>query len=153
MRKKYQVIIHLFIIVLITIVAYFPSLKNDFTNWDDPDLILANVQIRSLSVDNLKNFFSTSYGGFGGYTPLVFISYALDYHFFNLDPRAFHATNLLLHILNSLLIYAFIYLVSRRISISLFVAALFSLHPLHVEVGAWTQGRKDLLFSLFYIAP
>jgi tetratricopeptide (TPR) repeat protein len=152
MRKKYQVIIQLFIVALITIVAYFPSLKNDFTNWDDPNLILANAHIRSLSVDNLKDFFSTSYGGLGGYTPLVFLSYALDYHFFNLDSRAFHATNLFLHILVIWLVYAFVYLLSRQISISLVVAVLFSLHPLHVEAVAWAQGRKDLLYSLFYVA-
>jgi tetratricopeptide (TPR) repeat protein len=152
MNKKHQVFIQLFVIVLATIIAYLPSLKNDFTNWDDPTLVVDNAHIRSLSADNLRSFFSTSYGGFGGYTPLVFISYALDYRLFGLDSRAFHATNLLLHVLNSLLIYALLYLLSGQLSVSFVVAVLFGLHPLHVEAVAWTQGRKDLLFSLFYVA-
>jgi len=152
MNKKYRALIPLAVVVLITVAAYSPSLRNDFTNWDDAELVVANTRIRNLSSANVGEIFSASYGGFGGYTPLVFLSYAVDYHFFGLDPRAFHAVNLLLHVLNCLLAYAILYLLCRRASVSLAGAVLFSLHPLHVEAVAWAQGRKDLLFSLFYLA-
>ena len=151
MARKYQIAIQIGVIALISCAVYFPSLKNGFTNWDDKILVLENSNIRSLSVDNVAKIFSASYGGFGGYTPLVFMSYALEYRFFKLDPRAYHATNLLIHILNSLLIYWLIYLVSRKIRLSFIVAAFFGIHPLHVEAVAWIPGRKDVLFSLFYL--
>lgn len=152
MGKKSQFIFLLILIFLISIAAHFPTLKNGFTNWDDPRLLINNANIRGLSIDHFGKLFLTSYGGLGGYTPLVFLSYALEYRFFGLNPRAFHATNLLLHAMNALLIFWLIYLVSGGISISFVTAVLFAIHPLHVEPVAWIQGRKDLLFSLFYLS-
>ncbi|MEN6311474.1 MAG: tetratricopeptide repeat protein [Acidobacteriota bacterium] len=152
MKNKCLVAAQLAVLALLTIIAFYPSLKNEFTNWDDPELVLANTRIRSLSAAGVRDLFTTSYAGFGGYTPLVFLSYAVDYHFSGLDPRAFHAVNLFLHVLNVLLVYAVLFLLCRRTSLSLAGAALFSLHPLHAEAVAWTQGRKDVLFSFFYLA-
>jgi len=151
MTKKTQIILQLCLIILVTGIAFRPSLKNGFTNWDDPELLLENDSVKSLSAGNIRSFFSGSYAGFGGYTPLVFMSYALEYHFFQLDPRIFHIDNLLLHVLNTVLIYFFIFLISRNIRVSFITSLLFGVHPLHVEAVAWIQGRKDLLFSLFFL--
>jgi hypothetical protein len=151
MTKKTQIILQLCLIILVTGIAFHPSLKNGFTNWDDPELLLENDSVKSLSAGNIRSFFSGSYAGFGGYTPLVFVSYALEYHFFQLDPRIFHIDNLLLHVLNTVLIYFSIFLISRNIRVSFITSLLFGIHPLHVESVAWIQGRKDLLFSVFFL--
>jgi len=151
MTKKTQIILQLCLIILVTWIAFLPSLKNGFTNWDDPELLLDNGSVKSLSAGNIRSLFSGSYAGFGGYTPLVFMSYALEYHFFQLDPRIFHIDNLLLHVLNTVLIYFLIFLISRNIRVSFITSLLFGIHPLHVESVAWIQGRKDLLFSLFFL--
>jgi hypothetical protein len=152
MPKKTQIILQLCLIILVTVIAFYPSLKNGFTNWDDPELLLENDSVKSLSSGNIRSIFSGSYAGFGGYTPLVFMSYALEYHFFKLDPKIFHIDNLILHVLNTVLIYFLILLISRNIGVSFITALLFGIHPLHVESVAWIQGRKDLLFSLFLLA-
>ena len=152
MTKRSRIILHLCLIVLVTGIAFYPSLKNGFTNWDDPELLLENDSVKSLSPGNIRGFFSGSYAGFGGYTPLVFMSYALEYHFFKLDPRIFHIDNFLLHALNTILIYFLIFLLFRNIRLSFITSLLFGIHPLHVESVAWIQGRKDLLFSLFFLA-
>jgi hypothetical protein len=151
MTKKTQIILQLCLIILVTVIAFYPSLKNGFTNWDDPELLLENDSVKSLSSGNIRSFFSGSYAGFGGYTPLVFMSYALEYHFFKLDPKIFHIDNLILHVLNTVLIYFLIFLISRNTWVSFITALLFGIHPLHVESVAWIQGRKDLLFSVFFL--
>ena len=151
MTKKTRIILQLCLIVLITGIAFSPSLKNGFTNWDDPELLLDNDAVKSLSCGNMRSLFSGSYAGFGGYTPLVFVSYALEVHFFQLNPKIFHIDNLILHVLNTVLIYFLILLISRNIRLSFITSLLFGVHPLHVEAVAWIQGRKDLLFSLFFL--
>lgn len=152
MAKKTQITLQICLIILVTGIVFSPSLKNGFTNWDDPELLLENDSVKSLSAGNIRNLFQNSYAGFGGYTPLVFMSYALEYHFFQLDPKIFHIDNFLLHILNTVLIYFMIFLISRNAWLSFITALLFGIHPLHVEAVAWIQGRKDLLFSFFFLA-
>jgi hypothetical protein len=151
MTKKTQIVLQVCLIILVTVIAFYPSLKNGFTNWDDPELLLENDSVKSLSAGNIRSIFSGSYAGFGGYTPLVFVSYALEYRFFKLDPKIFHIDNLILHVLNTVLIYFLIFLISRNVWVSFITALLFGLHPLHVESVAWIQGRKDLLFSFFFL--
>ncbi len=151
MNKKLLITVQLVAIILVTAAAFSPALKNGFTNWDDPNLLIRNTHIRSLTTRNLTEFFTSSFGGFGGYTPLVFTSYALEYRFFGLDPKAYHVTNILLHLMNTLLVYIVIFLFTRKVWVSFIIAMIFGVHPVHVEAVAWIQGRKDLLFSLFYL--
>lgn len=134
------------------ILAHAPALRNGFTNLDDPQILLENPDVRGLSGAHLLRLFGTSYGGLGGYTPLVLASYAIEYRFFGLNPRVFHATNLLLHVANTLLVFWLLGLVGGRLGVSFAVALIFAVHPLHVEPVAWIQGRKDLLFSFFLLA-
>ena len=76
----------------------------------------------------------------------------MEYQVFGLNPRIFHIDNLLLHILNTVLIFVLIVLIGRNSWVGFIAALLFGVHPLHVEAVAWIQGRKDLLFSLFFLA-
>ena len=151
-NRRLLIALQVLLVVAITIVAFYPTLSNGFTNWDDPELLLGNESIKSLSGSSLQAWFTHSYGGFGGYTPLVFLSYALEYRAAGLDPRAFHLDNLVLHCLNTVLVGALVLLISGNVWVGFLTALLFGVHPLHVEAVAWIPGRKDLLFSLFFLA-
>ncbi|MCP5105514.1 MAG: tetratricopeptide repeat protein [bacterium] len=152
MNNRRAIIPALVVVLTVTAVSFFPALNNGFTNWDDPAFITENPDIRELSLQNTGKFFTRSYGGFAGYVPLVMLSYTLEHALFGMDPGAFHRTNLLLHLVVCLLVFRFIYLLARKWQAAFMVSLLFGVHPLHVEAVAWIQGRKDLLFALFYLA-
>jgi len=152
MGRKITVVGLLVLLVAVTVLTHLPTLRNGFTNLDDPALVINNRSIRGLTPDHLRELFSRSYGGLGGYTPLVLLSYAVEYHFFGLEPGAFHRTNLILHVLNTLLVFWLMALVTGSLGASFVTALVFAVHPLHVEPVAWVQGRKDLLFSFFYLS-
>ncbi len=137
------------LIVLVTTVAFFPSLGNGFTNWDDDSYVTENPDIRHLDIKSVVKAFSSFYAG--AYLPATIISYAVEYRFFGLDPRAYHLTNLILHVLNCLLVFWLLILLTKSVWASFFAALLFAVHPLRVESVAWVSERKDVLYSLFYL--
>lgn len=145
-----ETLISLSVIVVLTLIVYSPAFENNFLNWDDDQVILENPSIKNLSVENLKDFFSTT--NINSYNPLVMLTFAVEYKFFNLNPKPFHIFNIILHIINSLLVFWLIYLICRNRLISLFTAMLFSVHPLHVEAVVWVTALKDVLFTLFYLS-
>jgi len=148
--KKFKIIISIWLILIITFVAFFPSLKNEFTNWDDNEYVTENADIQNLSGRNIKKIFSSFYTGI--YCPLTVLSYSVEYHFFKLNPYVYHSTNLNLHLLNTALVFWLIYLLSGKVLVSLIASLLFGIHPLHVEPVAWVTGRKDVLYSFFFLS-
>ena len=130
--------------------SFFPCLKNDFTNWDDDTYLLDNSLVKTISPDGLRRIFSAPV--LGSYLPLTILSFAVEYHFFRLDPKIYHFDNLILHTANSLLVFALIYLLSAHWPTALVTALLFGLNPLRVESVAWVTERKDVLFSFFFLA-
>lgn len=150
--NKLKTIAAVLLVLIISAVTFLPSLQNDFTNWDDPAFITENPDIREVSFKTIAKFFTHSYGGFAGYVPLVLLSYAVEYALFGLNPEAYHGTNVFFHLINCVLVFWFIYILSQKLPVAFMVSLLFGVHPLHVEAVAWIQGRKDLLFSLFYLA-
>lgn len=135
--------------LIATFISFSPCLKNGYCNWDDYHLITANHSIKDLSWKNIKEFFTTGY--IGTYIPLTVFSFALEYKFFKLNPFVTHAINLILHLLNVILVFWFIYLLSNNLMLSFFVSLLFGIHPLHVESVAWATERKDVLYTFFYL--
>ncbi len=135
--------------LIVTFIAFYPSLRNGFTNWDDPGYVLEAYSIRDLSAKGLANIF-TSYVE-GNYHPLTMLSYAVEYHFVQLNPAVYHATNLLLHLINTALVFWLVHLLTGRAGTAVIASALFGIHPLHVESVAWISERKDVLFSLFFL--
>ncbi len=139
------------LLVLVTFTVYWNLYHCDFVNLDDPVYVTENSYVRSgITVDGIRWAFSTtSQAGF--WHPLTWLSLMLDYEFYGLKPGGYHLTNLLLHIASTLLLF----LVFRRMTKSLwpsaFVAALFALHPLHVESVAWIAERKDTLSTFFWM--
>ncbi|MCX5707968.1 MAG: tetratricopeptide repeat protein [Candidatus Omnitrophica bacterium] len=144
-----KIVFSVFAILVITIFSFLPVLKNNFVNWDDPQYTLENSAIRALTPANLKKAFSCYYAS--NYQPLTMLSYSLDYHFFKLDPQAYHWTNLILHLLNCLLVFWLLYAFSNSVFIAFLTALFFGIHPLHVESVAWISERKDVLYALFFL--
>lgn len=151
------------IVIIVTFISYSNSLKNDFTYWDDQKFITENNDIKSFSAENLVKIFSSSY--IGMYVPLTVLSFVIEYRFFGLTPFYFHLNNLLLHLLNCLLVFYFIYLLTEsmkpesrgrqqekgRIIRASIVSLYFGIHPMHAESVAWVTERKDLLYSFFFL--
>ncbi len=145
-----QTIVIVFAIVLVTAVAFFPSLHNGFTNWDDNQYVTQNELIKDLSWNGVKTFFTTFYGG--NYHPLVALTNAIEYHFWQLNPTPYHVFNLLFHLANTTLVFFFIFQLTARIEAASIVALFFGIHPMHVESVAWIAERKDVLYTCFYLA-
>jgi protein O-mannosyl-transferase len=138
-----------FVLVAVTFLAYIPSLNNEFVNWDDIVYIMNNDMITSLNWVNLKNMFSSYF--MGNYNPLILLSFMFDFHFFRFSAPGYHVHNLMLHLVNALLVYAFFFnLLKRNSNVAITIALLFALHPMHVESVAWVSERKDLLYTVYY---
>jgi tetratricopeptide (TPR) repeat protein len=135
----------------LAVLAVFWEVKNnDFVNYDDPRCVLENLHIqRGLNSDDLKWAFTTNHSGF--WQPLTWLSFMMDYQLFGLNPGGYHLVNLLLHIINSLLLFLILNRMTHALWKSAFVAALFALHPLHVESVAWIAERKDVLSAFFWM--
>jgi protein O-mannosyl-transferase len=141
--------LYLCLLVLFALIAFYPCFNNGFIKVDDSALVYNNQKIFTLSFQNCLTYFTSFHRRL--YHPLVLISYAIEFHFFGLDPAVYHATNICLHVANTLLVYAFFMVLLRRRDLSLLIALLFAVHPLRVESVAWITERKDLLFALFYL--
>lgn len=132
-----------------TLVAFLPAINNGFTNWDDPIYVTDNSLIRDLSPNVLMAMFTAPLAG--NYHPLTVASLALDYRFWKLDPRGYHATNVAIHLFNTLAVFWLVLLLTRSSGASTIAALFFGIHPLHVESVAWVSGRKDVLYTAFYL--
>ncbi|RLD31797.1 MAG: hypothetical protein DRI83_11840 [Bacteroidetes bacterium] len=137
-------------ILLITFLAYLPSLNNGFTNWDDPEQVIENRDIQELSFSNTSGIFSTFYVGM--YQPVTTQVYGVVYSIFGADALAFHSVSLLLHLLNVILVFLLVRKFSRRDSLALITAALFALNPMQTESVAWISAMSNLLYTTFYLA-
>ena len=131
-------------------VAYIHVWDCAFVNIDDGSYVTANAHIQSgLTWSNFLWAFTTFEAG--NWNPLVWFSFMMEHLLFGLNPRAYHATNLLLHIANTCLLFIILHRMTGRFWQGAFVAALFALHPLHVESVAWVSERKDLLCAFFWM--
>jgi tetratricopeptide (TPR) repeat protein len=139
----------LLIILIVTFIAYIPSLKAGFVNWDDPDYVSGNPMIKDIS--NLKMIFTTPIQG--NYHPLTVFSLAINYSISGLDAWSYHLFNLLFHLFNCYLVFRLGMILSRNNLIIAFTTSLlFGIHPMHVESVAWISERKDVLYGLFFLA-
>jgi protein O-mannosyl-transferase len=139
-------------ILCVCFAAFFPSLFNEFVNWDDYAYIVENPLIRDLSWRNIKHIFDPKTFVVGNYHPLTVLSYALEYKVAELKPFLYHLDNILLHLLNVSLVF----LIVRKLSPDNFAVAgitafLFALHPMRVESVTWAAERKDVLYTLFFM--
>jgi tetratricopeptide (TPR) repeat protein len=146
----FEVLICLLLAAAIFIV-YWQVIGFDFINYDDPDYIINNHPIEhGINFESIKWSFSTI-----GYTsywhPITWISHMLDIQLFGMNPGMHHFTNVIIHILNSILLFVVLEKMTGALWKSAVVAALFALHPLHVESVAWIAERKDVLSTFFWM--
>ena len=135
----------------VTLAVYLSALTHEFTNWDDNDYVTENTRIRSLGSENMHHIFTQPVAL--NYHPLTILSLALNYRFSGDAPASYFLVNILLHLANTLLTFLFCRrLFGGRFGPAFFIAAVFALHPLHVESVAWISERKDVLFAFFFMA-
>ncbi len=148
-NNRKLILIAMAAILFLTIIIYSNSINNEFVNWDDTQYVVNNGNIKSLSSENINSHFSTFFHGH--YHPLTLISLSLDFQIFELKAKGWHIHNLLLHLLNILLVFVFIYKLSDKKITALIVAGLFAIHPLAVESVAWISERKNLLYTFYFL--
>lgn len=147
-------------ILLATLIAYLPvfSGEKEFTNWDDDLYVVDQPLIKDLNGENISKLFEPSTAVVLNYHPLTMISLAIDYKSGyddsdnTLSITPFVRTNILLHLLNTALVFFFLYRLSRKkLWVAAIAALLFGIHPMHVESVAWISERKDLLYCFFFL--
>jgi tetratricopeptide (TPR) repeat protein len=150
MHRYYRKSIIIVFIAVSVLAAYWQVGGFDFVNFDDPVYITTNKDIRhGLTFDGLKFAFTYVYAS--NWHPLTWISHMLDIEMFGLNPGMHHLTNVFLHILNSILLFLVFERMTGALLRSAVVAALFALHPIHVESVAWISERKDVLSTFFWM--
>ena len=121
-----------------------------FVNYDDPQYVTANYDVQAgLTFESIRWSFTATHAN--NWHPLTWLSHMLDCQIYGMNPGHHHMTNVLFHILNTLLLFFIFKRISESIWKSAFVAALFALHPLHVESIAWVAERKDVLSTFFWM--
>jgi Flp pilus assembly protein TadD len=145
-----QTLIVCVLLVGTTVAAFWPLLQADFINFDDPVYVTGNQHLVSgMTWANAKWAFQTGYAQ--NWHPLTWLSHILDAQLFGLKPFGHHLVNLLLHLANTLLLFFCLKRMTGFLWRSAFVAALFAIHPLHVESVAWVAERKDVLSGFFFM--
>jgi Flp pilus assembly protein TadD len=142
-------LIFLFLILIITVVVFWRTTKNGFTDWDDNLYVVNSDLIQQINWPSVQKYFTTLTANL--YTPLVTASYAVDFKLYDMNAGGFHATSLLIHAVNVCLVYILTFCLFKRPFVAGVTALCFSIHPLNVEAVVWISSRKDLLFSMFYL--
>lgn len=138
------------LLVLGIVVVFWSVSGYEFINYDDDIYVTDNIHVRGgLSWEGVKWAFTAIDAGF--WHPLTWISLMMDYELFRLSAGGYHWTNVLCHIISTLLLFLVLNRITGAVYKSALVAFLFALHPLHVEPVAWIASRKDVLSSLFWM--
>jgi tetratricopeptide (TPR) repeat protein len=137
-------------LAVVVFVALSPVIENGFTGYDDPDYVTQNAHVTTgVTWQNMVWAFSGAHAS--NWHPLTWISHQLDCTLFGVRPAGHHFINLLLHVINTLLLFWWLSRSTGFQGRSAFVALAFGVHPLHVESVAWIAERKDVLSTLFWI--
>jgi len=136
-------------IAVLAVVVYLPVRAHGFVGLDDPIYVRDNPHVQTgLTWENAKWAFTTGHAG--NWHPLTWLSHMLDASLFDMDAGAHHVVNVVLHVANALLLFDVLRRMTGATARAALVAALFALHPLHVESVAWIAERKDVLSTLFW---
>jgi tetratricopeptide (TPR) repeat protein len=143
-----------FVIVLflgaITWIVFGQTLHHEFINFDDSDYVLKNSRVTNgLTLNGIVWAFTHVHAG--NWHPLTWISHMIDCQFYGLNPAGHHLTNIIIHAVTAALLFLVLRKMTGALWQSAFVAAVFAIHPLHVESVAWVAERKDVLSGLFFV--
>jgi len=145
-NKEYIIYITL---TLVTLAVYWQVNQYGFINLDDNVYVRQNSHIRSGFLEGIHWALTTTFAEF--WHPLTWISFMIDYQIHGPNAGGYHLTNLILHIISTLLLFWLFQRMTSEIWKSAMVAGLFALHPIHVESVAWIAERKDVLSVFFGI--
>jgi cytochrome c-type biogenesis protein CcmH/NrfG len=135
-------------LVIVMLAVFWQSTNHEFLCYDDDSYVTDNLHIKTgLTYRNMLWAFTTTEAS--NWHPVTWLSHMLDCQIHGLNPKGHHLTNVLFHIANTLLLSYLLVSATQNYWQSIFVAALFALHPLHVESVAWIAERKDLLSTFF----
>ncbi len=169
-RSMEGIVLAAIFIFLLILLIYIPALKNDFVNWDDGLYVYENINIQSLNFQSLRWMLTEFHAGL--WLPLTWFSHAIDYAFWGLDPFGHHLTSIILHALNTLLVFFLVIRLlvkakesngmslpskkplsnlAQALIVAGVTALIFGIHPLHVESVAWVAERKDVLCAFFFL--
>src|ERR1700677_1799112 len=150
LRGRYLKTVLGMLLAAVTIALYIPVTRHSFIVLDDRDYVTANFHIHGgLSWNTVKWAFRSTAAA--NWHPLTWLSHALDYQLFALNPAGHHLDSVLIHALNAVLLFLLLGWITKRRGPSLVVAALFALHPINVESVAWVAERKNVLCTLFFL--
>jgi tetratricopeptide (TPR) repeat protein len=136
------------VLIIATVAAYGEVVRFDFVAYDDPEYVTENKNVANgLTAAGVAWVLTSEH--VGNWHPVTGLSHMLDCQLFGLDPAAHHLMNLALHVTNALVLFAVLRFMTGAPYPSALVAALFAVHPLHVESVAWISQRKDVLSTLF----
>jgi tetratricopeptide (TPR) repeat protein len=138
------------LLFLLVAGVFLPAVTHDFITYDDPVYVTQNAHVTGgLTPENVAWAFKSTEAS--NWHPLTWLSHMADCQLFGLRPWGHHLTSVLLHALNALILFVALRRMTGALWRSLLVAALFGLHPLHVESVAWISERKDLLCAAFWM--
>ena len=148
LKDKWTVALICLALAVVVLAVFFPVFHSQFVNYDDQEYVYENASVQGgLNWPALQWAFTTSYAS--NWHPLTWISHMLDWQLYGRRAGGHHATNLFFHCLNNLLLFSLCRRLTGAVWRSALVAALFALHPLHVESVAWVAERKDVLSTFF----
>jgi protein O-mannosyl-transferase len=149
-------------LVLLAFAAFLPALDNGFVEWDDTENLLDNPYYRGVGIVQMQWAWTTFWVGV--YQPLAWSLFGVEYANWELDPRGYHLTSIVLHAANTVVLYALTVTLLVRSRPDLFLknpwtcalgaglaTALFAVHPLRVEAVAWTSSQPYLPCALFFM--
>jgi Flp pilus assembly protein TadD len=137
-------------LVAITLTVFAPVWGYGFVSWDDPWYITGNPHVTG-GLGWTALCWALTTGGQFYWHPLTWLSHMLDVQLYGLNAGGHHLTSVLLHLANVLLLFGVLRRMTGAVGRSAFVAALFAVHPLHVESVAWVSERKDVLSGFFWM--
>lgn len=138
------------LLAVVTIGVFARVVHHDFICYDDPDYVTQNSIVQDgLTWDGIVWAFKSKVAA--NWHPLTWISHMIDCEIYGKNPAGHHLTNLLFHVANTLLLFSVFTAATGAMWRSAMVAALFALHPLHVESVAWVSERKDVLSTFFWL--
>ncbi|MDP3096888.1 MAG: tetratricopeptide repeat protein [Syntrophales bacterium] len=145
--------VHIFIclgLALVVILPFYQTSQFKFVNYDDNWYILGNKNIQTgFDRSSVSWAFTTLFAS--NWQPMTWLSLMLDYKMYGTGAGGYHVTNVLIHLVNTLLLFFIFARMTGGLWKSGFVAALFAVHPLHVESVAWVMARKDVLSAMFWL--
>ena len=140
------------LLLLITTLVYWQVKDFSFVNLDDPLYVTGNRHVQDgLTIKNIIWAFTDATKVTNYWAPVTWLSIILDFELYGMNAGGYHLTNLILHIVNTLLLLLVFHKMTGNLWPSAFIAAMFSVHPLHVESVAWITERKDVISTFFWI--